>query len=35
MVKVRDNGVIRNKAVYLALGVTLAGDKEECMRFFV
>jgi len=28
MVKVRDNGVIRNKAVYLALGVPLAGDKE-------
>ena len=28
MVKVRDNGVIRNKAVYLALGVNLDGDKE-------
>jgi putative transposase len=28
MVKVRDQGVVRNKAVYLALGVTLAGSKE-------
>lgn len=28
MVKVRDNGVIRTKAVYLALGVNLDGDKE-------
>jgi len=28
MVKVRDQGVVRNKAVYIALGVTLAGSKE-------
>jgi putative transposase len=28
MVKVRDQGVVRNKAVYIALGVTLAGGKE-------
>ncbi|MCC7263790.1 MAG: IS256 family transposase [Candidatus Latescibacteria bacterium] len=28
MVKVRDNGVIHTKAVYLALGVNLDGDKE-------
>jgi len=28
VVKVRDQGVVRNKAVYLALGVTLAGSKE-------
>ncbi len=27
-VKTRDSGSIRNKAVYLALGVNLAGDKE-------
>ena len=26
--KVRDNGHVRNKAIYLALGVTLAGQKE-------
>ncbi len=28
MVKVRDQGVVRNKAVYIALGVTMAGSKE-------
>lgn len=28
VVKVRDQGVVRNKSVYLALGVTLAGSKE-------
>jgi putative transposase len=28
IVKVRDQGVVRNKAVYLALGVTLHGTKE-------
>jgi putative transposase len=28
VVKVRDQGVVRNKAVYIALGVTLAGSKE-------
>jgi putative transposase len=28
MVKVRDQGVVRNKAVYIALGVTLNGSKE-------
>jgi putative transposase len=27
-VKVRDEGLVRNKAVYLAIGVTCAGDKE-------
>ena len=27
-VKVRDNGTVRTKAVYLALGVNLAGEKE-------
>ncbi len=27
-VKVRDGGVVRNKAVYLALGVNMAGEKE-------
>lgn len=27
-VKVRDNGTVRNKAIYLALGVNLAGQKE-------
>ena len=27
-VKVRDNGAVRTKAVYLALGVNLAGEKE-------
>lgn len=27
-VKIRDSGAIRNKAVYLALGVNLRGDKE-------
>ena len=27
-VKIRDNDTIRNKAVYLALGVNLRGDKE-------
>jgi len=27
-IKIRDSGSIRNKAVYLALGVNLAGDKE-------
>lgn len=27
-VKIRDEGVVRNKAVYLALGVTRAGSKE-------
>jgi putative transposase len=27
-VKVRDNGVVRVKAAYLALGVNLAGEKE-------
>ncbi len=27
-VKVRDNGMVRTKAVYLALGVNLAGEKE-------
>ena len=27
-VKIRDSGTIRNKAVYLALGVNLRGDKE-------
>lgn len=28
VVKVRDQGVVRNKSVYIALGVTLAGSKE-------
>jgi len=28
VVKVRDQGVVRNKSVYIALGVTLAGAKE-------
>jgi len=28
VVKVRDQGVVRNKSVYLALGVTVAGSKE-------
>lgn len=28
VVKVRDQGVVQNKAVYLALGVTMAGSKE-------
>jgi putative transposase len=28
VVKVRDQGVVRNKSVYIALGVTLAGTKE-------
>ena len=28
VVKVRDQGVVRNKSVYLALGGTLAGSKE-------
>ncbi len=28
VVKIRDQGVVRNKAVYLALGVTVAGSKE-------
>ena len=28
VVKVRDQGVVRNKAVYIALGVTLSGSKE-------
>lgn len=28
VVKVRDQGVVRNKSVYVALGVTLAGSKE-------
>lgn len=28
VVKVRDQGVVRNKAVYLALGVTIHGNKE-------
>ena len=28
VVKVRDNGIVRNKAIYLALGVTLEGRKE-------
>ena len=28
VVKVRDQGVVRNKAVYIALGVTVAGSKE-------
>jgi putative transposase len=27
-VKIRDEGLVRNKAVYLAIGVTCAGDKE-------
>jgi putative transposase len=27
-VKVRDNGTVRNKAVYLALGINLSGEKE-------
>ena len=27
-VKVRDGGVVRAKAVYLALGINIAGDKE-------
>ena len=27
-VKTRDSGVVRNKAVYLALGVNMAGEKE-------
>ena len=27
-IKIRDSGAIRNKAVYLALGVNLRGDKE-------
>jgi len=27
-VKVRDSGVVRVKAVYLALGINLAGEKE-------
>lgn len=28
MVKMRDNGVVQNRAVYVALGVTLEGNKE-------
>jgi putative transposase len=28
VVKVRDQGVVRNKSVYIALGVTVAGSKE-------
>ncbi len=28
VVKVRDQGVVRNKSVYIALGITLAGSKE-------
>jgi putative transposase len=28
VVKVRDQGVVRNKSVYIALGVTMAGGKE-------
>jgi hypothetical protein len=28
LVKVRDQGVVRNKSVYLALGVTMHGSKE-------
>jgi putative transposase len=27
-VKIRDEGLVRNKAVYLAIGITCAGDKE-------
>lgn len=27
-VKIRDEGLVRNKAVYLAIGITTAGDKE-------
>jgi len=27
-VKIRDEGMVRNKAVYLALGITIDGDKE-------
>ena len=27
-VKIRDEGMVRNKAVYLALGITVEGDKE-------
>ena len=27
-VKIRDEGMVRNKAVYLALGITIEGDKE-------
>jgi transposase-like protein len=27
-VKIRDQGLVRNKAVYLAIGVTCAGAKE-------
>ena len=27
-VKIRDEGLVRNKAVYLALGITCAGDRE-------
>lgn len=28
VVKIRDNGHVKNKALYLAIGITLAGDKE-------
>jgi transposase-like protein len=28
MVKMRDNGVVQNRAVYVALGVTREGRKE-------
>jgi len=27
-VKIRDEGLVRNKAVYLAIGITCDGDKE-------
>ena len=27
-VKIRDEGLVRNKAVYLALGITCQGEKE-------
>ena len=27
-VKIRDEGLVRNKAVYLAIGITCNGDKE-------
>jgi hypothetical protein len=30
--KVRDSGAVRVKAVYLALGVNLNGDKDNCRR---